>query len=139
VKAAARDGRTIDVRRRWLPWKPRLREADAGVDASGFDLGVDDLAGVAVVLVVFLLVLIFPVVVAVALLAGEVLVLLLLIPLFLLARVVPVLPWTVEARHEGTLVGVEKVRGWRASKQRIQEIVTTYERTADDPFSRLAR
>jgi hypothetical protein len=104
VKAAARDGRTIDVRRRWLPWKPRLREADAGVDPIGFDLDADDLAGVAVVLVVFLLVLIFPVVVAVALLAGEVLVLLLLIPLFLLARVVPVLPWTVEARHEGTLV-----------------------------------
>ena len=86
------------------------------------------------VLVIFLLLLFFPVVLAVALLAGEVLVLLFLLPLFLLARMVPVLPWTVEARHEGTLVGVAKVRGWRASQERIQEIVTTYERSVDDPF-----
>jgi hypothetical protein len=136
VRATARDGRTIDVRRRWLPWKPRLRDVDGGGDAGGFDLGGgDDLAGVAVVLVIFLLLLFFPVVLAVALLAGEVLVLLLLLPLFLLARVVPVLPWTVEARHEGTLVGVEKVRGWHASQQRIQEIVTAYERSTDDPFA----
>ena len=87
------------------------------------------------VLLIFLLLLFFPVVLAVALLAGEVLVLLLLLPLFLLARVVPVLPWTVEARHEGTLVGVEKVRGWHASQQRIQEIVTAYERSTDHPFA----
>jgi hypothetical protein len=95
----------------------------------------DDLAGVAVVLVIFVLTLLFPVVLAVAILAGEVLVLLLLLPLFVVARMVPVLPWTVEARHEGTLVGVEKVRGWRASQERIQEIVTTYERSTDDPFA----
>ena len=112
MKATARDGRTIDVRRRWLPWKPRLRDVERGGDVGGFDLGGDDdLAGVAVVLVIFLLLLFFPVVLATALLAGEVLVLLLLLPLFLVARVVPVLPWTVEARHEGALVGVEKVRG----------------------------
>ncbi len=141
MKAMARDGRTIDVRRRWLPWKPRLRDVDSsGGDAGGFDLGGgDDLAGVAVVIAIFLLLLFFPVVLAVALLAGEVLVLLLLLPLFLVARVVPVLPWTVEARHEGALVGVEKVRGWRASQQRIREIVTTYERSTDDPFGRLVR
>ena len=90
MKAMARDGRAIDVRRRWLPWKPRLRDVDSsGGDAGGFDLG-DDLAGVAVVIAIFLLLLFFPVVLAVALLAGEVLVLLLLLPLFLVARVVPV-------------------------------------------------
>ena len=87
------------------------------------------------VLVILLLVLFFPVVLAVALLAGEVLVLLLLLPLCLVARMVPLLPWTIEARHEGTLVGVEKVRGWRSSQQRIEEIVTTYERSVDDPFA----
>jgi hypothetical protein len=38
----ARDGRTIDVRRRWLPWKPRLRAIERGGDASGFDLGGGD-------------------------------------------------------------------------------------------------
>ena len=66
MKAMARDGRTIDVRRRWLPWKPRLRDVDSsGGDAGGFDLG-DDLAGVAVVIAIFLLLLFFPVVLAAA-------------------------------------------------------------------------
>ena len=102
----ARDGRTIDVRRRWLPWKPRLRNVEGG-DVWLID-GADDVVGFVV-----LLVLSFVVSVLLAFL---------------------VRPWTVEARHEGTLVGVEKVRGWRASQERIQEIVTTYERSVDDPF-----
>jgi hypothetical protein len=38
----ARDGRTIDVRRRWLPQTPRLREIERDGDASGFDLGGGD-------------------------------------------------------------------------------------------------
>jgi hypothetical protein len=97
--------------------------------------GADDVVGF-----VALLVLSFAVSVLLAFLMpplflfGEVLVVAAAVPVAALLRVLLVRPWTVEARHEGTLVGVEKVRGWRASQQRIQEIVTTYERSVDDPF-----
>jgi len=133
----ARDGRTIDVRRRWLPWKPRMRDVD-GVDVWLTD-GADDVVGFVVLLVLsFVVSVLLAFLMPPLFLFGEVLVVAAAVPVAALLRVLLVRPWTIEARYEGTLVGVEKVRGWRTSQQRIQEIVTTYERSVDDPFE-LAR
>jgi hypothetical protein len=134
VRATARDGRTIDVRRRWLPWRPRVRDVEGG-DVWLID-GADDVIGFVVLLVLsvavsLVLVFLLPPLVFIA----EALVVAAAIPVATALRILLIRPWTIEARHEGTLVGVEKVRGWRASQQRIQEIVTTYERSVDDPFT----
>jgi hypothetical protein len=131
---AALDGRAVEVRRRWLPWKPRLRDVDAGfVDLTD---SADDPAGFVVALVLglvasVLLALLLPF----AILASELLlVAALLVPLLVLARVFWMLPWIVEARYGDTLLGIDKVRGWRDSSDRIREIAAAYER-GQDPFA----
>jgi hypothetical protein len=134
VQVRAADGRTVTVGRRWLPWRPRPREFDAAGDFFG-DLGGDDLQGVVLSIVLGLvLALLAPLILTVVVLAGEVLLLLLLLPLVALARVLLGRPWLVQARHDGSLLGVEPVRGWFASGARIREIATAYERGGGDPF-----
>jgi hypothetical protein len=131
---AALDGRAVEVRRRWLPWKPRLRrDVDPGfVDLTG---GADDPAGFVAALVIglvasVLLALLLPF----AILASELLlVVALLVPLLVLARVFWMLPWIVEARNGDTLLGIDKVRGWRDSSERIRQVAAAYER-GEDPF-----
>ena len=62
-----------------------------------------------------------------------VVVLVLLVPLLALLRFFWVLPWVVEATHGNELLGVEKVRGWRDSEERIRDIAAAYQR-GEDPF-----
>ncbi|HET7689213.1 MAG TPA: hypothetical protein VFK41_02460 [Nocardioidaceae bacterium] len=121
MKVTTPDGRRINVRRRWLPWRRKLRQLedtpDLGVTA------VDDVLAVvaAIVFLLFLAVLV------------EALVVLLLAPLLLLARVVLGLPWTVEVLEGSTVLGTERVRGWSDATVRIHELADSYER-GDDPF-----
>ena len=112
-----------------------MRNVD-GVDVSLTE-GADDVVGFVVLLVLSLVLSVLSAFLMPPLfLFGEVLVVAAAVPVAAVPRVLLVRPWTVEARHEGTLVGVENVRGWRASGQQIREIVTAYERSADDPFRR---
>jgi hypothetical protein len=130
---AALDGRAVEVRRRWLPWKPRLHNIDAGfVDLTD---GAGDPVGFVVALVLGLVVsVLLALLLPFAILASELLlVVALLVPLLVLARVFWMLPWIVEARNGDSLLGIDKVRGWRDSAERIREIAAAYER-GQDPF-----
>lgn len=132
----ALDGRAVDVRRRWFPWRLRSRRIDT--DGSAPDLlgGVDSLEGLAFALVLTVVFVLFGgVILTVALLASEALVLVLLVvPIVAVARILWVLPWVIEARSGGTVLGSDRVRGWRDSSERIREIAAAYER-GQDPFA----
>jgi hypothetical protein len=130
---SALDGRAIEVRRRLLPWKPRLRDVDPGfVDLTG---GADDpLSFVGLVVLGLVASLVLAILLPFAILASEFLVVLVLVvPLLLLMRVLWLLPWIVEASNGDTLLGIDKVRGWRDSAERIREIAAAYAR-GEDPF-----
>jgi hypothetical protein len=45
-----------------------------------------------------------------------------------------VLPWIIEATNGDLLLGIDKVRGWRESSERIDEIAAAYRR-GEDPFA----
>jgi hypothetical protein len=130
---SALDGRAIEVRRRLLPWKPRLRDVDPGfVDLTG---GADDpLSFVGLVVLGLVASLVLAILLPFAILASEFLVVLVLVvPLLLLLRVFWLLPWIVGASNGDTLLGIDKVRGWRDSAERIREIAAAYAR-GEDPF-----
>lgn len=131
------DGMAVKVERRWMPW--RLRKRDWGNpfgNPFGLIEAADDLAGSALGLVLGIVLFVFGgVILSVTLLAGEgLLLLLLLVPLFLAARMFWVLPWIIEASNGITVLGQIKVRGWRDSEERLREIATTYEQ-GSDPFA----
>jgi hypothetical protein len=136
MEVTALDGRGIDVRRRWFPWRLRAR----AVDDTGFDpfnvVGGDDPAGFLFSLALAVVLTLFGGVIITILVLGleAVLLVLLLIPLLALARMLWVLPWVIEATHGETLLGVERVRGWQGSAARIREIASAYER-GHDPFA----
>jgi hypothetical protein len=56
------------------------------------------------------------------------------VPLLVLARVFWMLPWIVEARYGDTLLGIDQVRGWRDSSERIRQVSAASER-GEDPFA----
>ena len=116
------DGRELRIGRRWLPWRPRARDFDGTGDFFG-GLGSDDLVGFALSIVLaVVLALLAPLLLVVLVLSGEWLVVLALIPLAALLRVLLDRPWVVEVRERGVLLHLEKVRGWRASGERIREL-----------------
>lgn len=138
------DGRGWVVRRRWAP---RLGSETLLGRFRGFALGVlrkrrklgdhadgivewgclvDELGlviGAALLVLAVVLVLLFGVVVPVLLALVDVVGVLLIAGLGLLARVALGRPWTIEARADGTgAVRTWKVVGWRASRERLDEI-----------------
>ncbi len=134
MQVAALDARIIDVRRRWIPWRPKLRQ----IDSSGaFDiLGAadDPISFVALFVIAIVLALFGGIILAVALMASEFLLLLaLLLPLLAAARVFWILPWVIEARYAETVLGTVGVRGWRDSQEKIREVAGAYQR-GEDPF-----
>lgn len=113
------DGDRYRVKRRWLPWRQRRRTVDrSNLDLVGID--GDDLGAVVVVLVAILL---FPVILVAAIAMGELLLLLMLVPFWLLARSLFGTPWIIEVHRSGRgLVHQEAVSGWGASQRRIEEL-----------------
>jgi hypothetical protein len=128
------EGRAVEVRRRLVPWKPRLRKLDP--DFLNLTDGADDPVGFLVMIVLGIVAgLVLALVLPFAILASEfLLVLALLVPLLVLARVFWVLPWVIEATNGDLLLGIDKVRGWRESAQRIDEIAAAYRR-GENPFA----
>jgi hypothetical protein len=114
------------VRRRWLPWRRRIREVP---DAPMLDVPADD-TGIGAIFFVIALILSIPALVVLALVVFELLALVLLLPLVVLARIVLPVPWRLEvsSRSEGRRIGgwvLERevpVAGWRASSARIHEL-----------------
>jgi hypothetical protein len=137
MQVTALDGRTIDVRRRWLPWRLRKRKVSSdGVDPFAF-MDFDDLPTFVISLVVGLSILLFGGIVAtLAIFAGEaLLLLLLLVPLLIVARLLWIAPWVIEARAGDATLGLAKVRGWQGSQKRIRDLAEAYRR-GEDPFRR---
>jgi hypothetical protein len=86
-------------------------------------------AGVAIVLV-------GGIVATLAIFASEaLLLLLLLVPLLVVARLLWIAPWVVEARSDQGTLGLVKVRGWRDSAERIRDLADACRR-GEDPFRR---
>ncbi|MFI2104627.1 hypothetical protein ACH436_15125 [Isoptericola sp. NPDC019693] len=127
-------GDTFRVHRRWLPWRPRMRDVDA-TSSSPWDLA--DLDGelpvVAVVLLGVAVVVLLPLVLLTLLFLGEALVLLLLLPAFVLARVAFGKPWTVEVSNGRKVVHAEPVVGWRAAGERARVLAAELQARTWEP------
>ena len=124
MRVEAPDGADWRVHRRWLPWRPRRRRISREdvADAVG-GLTPDDVGGLLVLLVVLgLAVLVLPVLLVGGLLALEVALVVLLLPLVTAGRAVLVGRWPVEVVRDGRVVHVESLRGWTASGHRVHEL-----------------
>lgn len=107
------------MRRRWLPWRPRRKMPDDwGFGDASFD-GDDILS---IVMNVVMLVILIPVLVLALLVAAEFLLLLLLLPLWVLARSLFGTPWIIAIRRDHKIVSEEAVRGWDETSRRIDYI-----------------
>ncbi|WP_026910101.1 hypothetical protein [Patulibacter minatonensis] len=114
------------VRRRWLPWRRRVRDIP-DVPIDGGDLGDDPISAI---IGIFLLILAIPAIVVTLFLLAELLLLLVLLPIFVVVRLLLPVPWAielwsrpVEQRFLGWHLEHEvPVRGWAASQARIREM-----------------
>jgi hypothetical protein len=129
VKVADHAGETWNVRRRWLPWRPRLRD-------GAFELGtyvVDVADGFPLLLFLLGLVLI-PVAVLLAVFVAEIALVLLFVSLLTFGRSIFVGRWPIEVFRGDALVHVEAVRGWADSRRRMLAMVDGIRR-GDPPRS----
>ncbi|BDY31497.1 hypothetical protein [Mycolicibacterium mageritense] len=113
------DGAKWTVRRRWLPWRPRRKMPDDW-DLGDASFDGDDIFSI--VMNVLLLVLLIPVLILALLVAAEFLLLLILLPLWVLARSLFGTPWIIVVRRDRKIVAEEAVRGWGASGARIDQL-----------------
>lgn len=119
VQILTPDGRRVVVRRRLLPWRPRRRVGYEPGDGSSA-LGADDLLGLVLLLVFFVVVL--PVLFVVGVVLVELVLLALVLPLVWLAKIVLRRPWVVEVVEDHRVLRAERVRGWRASGALVTEL-----------------
>ena len=122
MKTTTPAGETFRVRRRVLPWRRRLRKVPDW-DFGGFGIpDVDHLGVLGAILLVIGILIALPIIILALLVVGEVFLLLLLLPLFVLARVAFKQPWVVEVTHYRTLVHAESVVGWGAAGERARAL-----------------
>lgn len=127
MKVLDRHDRRWKVRRRWLPWRRRVRDVpDVPIDGG---IGDDPIS---MILGLIVLVVAIPALLVVLLVLAELLLLLVLLPVFVVVRLVLPVPWTIElwsrpARRRVLGWHLEHevpVRGWRASRERIRALST---------------
>lgn len=114
------------VRRRWWPWKRRIRDVP---DVPGGDIGLGD-DPISAIIGLVLLTLAIPAIVVILLLLAELLLLLLLVPVFALVRLALPVPWTIEVwwrpgnrLYFGWVEAYEEpATGWSASRARIAQL-----------------
>ncbi|MFC7246381.1 hypothetical protein ACFQO7_28225 [Catellatospora aurea] len=121
------DGHEWWVGRRWLPWRPARRRRDGESLGDSSQLaplaGADGMFGCVMVLMIIVA---FPVVLLLVFLAIEWLVVLLLLPLWVLARVLFGVPWVIVARGRSAdgrrwrYYG--RAAGWRGSAALIDAV-----------------
>jgi hypothetical protein len=125
MRVLDRHDRRWRVRRRWFPWRRRVRDVpDVPIDGG---IGDDPIS---MVIGLVLLVLAIPALIVTILLLAELLLLLVLLPVVVLLRLVLPVPWTIElwsrpARRRVLGWHLEHevpVRGWRASGARMRDL-----------------
>ncbi len=113
-------GDTFRVTRRWVPWRRRLRADPAqGMDARPSGLGDDPVS--AVIALVFL-VLALPFLLLTLLVGLEVLLLLVLVPFAVLARMLLGQHWTVEVRKGFSIWWQAPSGDWQESGVLIHDV-----------------
>ena len=117
MKVRDPQGQRWRVTRRWVPWRRRLRGVDSGPLDLVSGLGDDPISAViAIVLVILAL----PFIAFSLVVAAELLLLLLLLPFAVLARVLLGRHWTIEARRGFTIWWDAPSGDWRESGERIR-------------------
>lgn len=112
-------GETWTVKRRWLPWRRRVKDApDLPFDVPSF-LDGDDIFSL--ILLVLFVVIAVPFILVFALMFAELLLLLLVLPIWILVRLARGGRWPIEVFIGRTLINTESVRGWGASRERMLE------------------
>ena len=111
------------IDRQWLPWRRKVKDLPGGsADGwtnSGTSLGDDPISAI---IAVVLLILLLPVLLFFLLAAVELLLLMLLVVPFAFARSLFGIPWTIDVSRNGVPVHTEQVKGWFASRRRMQEL-----------------
>ena len=119
MKVTDPQGRSWRVRRRWLPWRRKIRDVPDAPVGGLFGGGDDPISAIlAVIGLIFLL----PAIIVLAVMLAEFLLLLLLLPLWLIVRAVVGGAWPIEVWRGRTCVGVESVKGWTPSRIRMYDI-----------------
>jgi hypothetical protein len=110
------------IDRVWWPWRRRVRDLPSGADgwsSSGTNLGDDPISAI---IAVVLLILLLPVLLFFLIAAVELLLLMLLVVPFAFARSLFGIPWTIRVSRNGVPLRTEQVKGWFASRRRMQEL-----------------
>lgn len=123
------NGRSVRVRRLWWPYRrvvnKRTVETFDGPDTTMWMSDLDD--PISLFIAACALVLMLPLLVVLFVGFAEVLLLLPLIPLYLLGRIALRRPWRLEVTREKRVVYRERVVGWRASRERMEQLAFRYE------------
>lgn len=117
------------MRRRWLPWRRLSKGLLDWLGLGSPNLGDDPVSAVIGCVVMVLAALVWTV------WLGEVVLVALLLPIVMLARIFGA-PWVIEVHRSGDgLVHCEAVRGWAASRERIEQIGEALRTGVRDPSS----
>jgi Na+-translocating ferredoxin:NAD+ oxidoreductase RnfD subunit len=112
------------VTRRWVPWRPRLREVDSN---STFDVDLGD--GILVGLVLGIVIAsLAPFILPFLFVGIEAVIILLVLPAAVLGRVLLGKAWTVEVRRGWSPYAEEKTGTWNDASIRINELAAQIER-----------
>lgn len=116
MRARTPDGQRFRIRRRWLPWRRRVRLPDGAIDTT--PAGDDPISAVIAV------VLLVPFLIVCLVVSVE---LLLLLPFYVIGRILLGRRWHIEVSRRVGLwrwkqVGDEQVMGFAASGERISAI-----------------
>ena len=123
MKIVTPTGETYRVHRRVLPWRRKIREKPDWDLLDALDVpDVDHLGVLGAILLVIGIIVALPIIVLALMVVGEVLLLLLLLPLFVLARVAFKKPWIVEVTRKRKVVHAEAVVGWGAAGKRARAL-----------------
>ncbi|QMW67944.1 hypothetical protein H4N58_08905 [Mumia sp. ZJ1417] len=142
MKVRDADGVKWRVRRRWMPWRMRTKELlDYLPPTGGGGSYLPDDPILLTLWLVFLLPVLMLGAICMMVFGLELAILLMLLPVVALARAV-FFGWTIVVCRGGTVVGTERVKGWRASRARIRALIedisrrprTTLVDTSGDPY-----
>ena len=113
-------GHTWRVKRRWLPWRRRAKPGEFDLTFDVLDAADDPIS---LVVCIVISIIVIPLLFVFGFLLAEALLLLLLFPIAVLFRIAFIRSWPIEVWQGKKLLEQESVKGWRASSERIHDLV----------------